>query len=158
MSKALKRVLSIIDRFETFCVEDVSMKNSAISFLNSLIVKVPQYVADWYDKTHTYNGLTDTLKLHHQTEGWLDKHDMTFNQLVQDIKRFGYVVTDDFDMVYIKAPSRWSSDELYIHLEESNGAHIYKTVFKKHADTFERQEAIKLMEDLDIKWELEEVE
>ena len=158
MNKGFKRVMDIVDRFETFCVEDVIMKESAIHFLNSLQVKVPQYVADWYDRTYIYHGVSSTLAEYNQTIKWLQEHDMTLNQLVENIERFGYVVTDDFDKVYIKAPSKWSSDELYIHLEESNGEHIYKTVFKKHADTFERQEAIKLMEDLDIKWELEEVE
>ena len=34
---------------------------------------------------------------------------------------------------------------------------MYDTVFKKFADTFERQEAIKLMKELGVDWELEEV-
>lgn len=83
---------------------------------------------------------------------------MSFNQLFNDIKRFGYVVTNDFDEVYIKAPSKWCSDELYLHLEESNGSYMYDTVFKKFADTFERQEAVELMKELGVDWELEEVE
>ena len=80
---------------------------------------------------------------------------MTFNQLVENIKRFGYVVTNDFDEVYIKAPNKWSQEELYLSV--SYDFREYELVFKKHADTFERQEAIKLMEDLGVNWELEEV-
>lgn len=81
---------------------------------------------------------------------------MTFNKLFNDIKRFGYMVTSDFDKVYIKAPDKWSEDDLYLYLEDF--PYMYHLVFKKHADTFERQEAIKLMEELGVNWELEEVE
>lgn len=152
MSKEFDNLIYIVESFEPYDWDDEKLKNQAISFLESLKVKVPQYVADWYDTT-----VSSTLKLYNQTKAWVEQRDMTLNQLTQDIKRFGYVVTNDFDKVYIKAPVQWSSDELYLHLGYSNGAYIYETVFKKHADTFERQEAIKLMEDLGIKWELEEV-
>jgi hypothetical protein len=45
-----------------------------------------------------------------------------------------------------------------LYLSVSYDFREYELVFKKQADTFERQEAIKLMEELGIKWELEEVE
>lgn len=154
MSKEFENLIYIVESFEPYDWDDEKLKNQAIRFLDSLKVKVPQYVADWYDTTQG----SGVLKLHNQTETWLKEHDMTFNQLFNDIKRFGYVVTNDFDEVYIKAPSKWCSDELYLHLEESNGSYMYDTVFKKFADTFERQEAIKLMKELGVDLELKEVE
>lgn len=156
MDVGFKRVMDIVDRFETFCVEDVTMRASALKFLESLQVKVPQYVADWYDRTYIYHGVSSTLAEYNQTIKWLEEHDMAFNQLVENIGRFGYVVTDDFDKVYIKAPDKWSQEELYLSLEY--GLREYELVYKEQANTFERQEAIKLMEDLSIKLELEEVE
>lgn len=154
MSKEFENLIYIVESFEPYDWDDEKLKGQAIRFLDSLKVKVPQYVADWYDTTQG-SGI---LKLHNQTETWLKERDMTFNQLFNDIKRFGYMVTSDFDKVYIKAPSKWCSDELYLHLEKSNGSYMYDTVFKKFADTFERQEAVELMKELGVDWELEEVE
>lgn len=154
MSKELEDAIYLLNLFEASDWKEEERQEKAIEFLKSLKVKVPQYVADWYNTTKG----SGVLKLHNQTETWLKERDMTFNQLFNDIKRFGYVVTNDFDEVYIKVPSKWCSDELYLHLEKSNGSYMYDTVFKKFADTFERQEAIKLMKDLGVNWELEEVE
>lgn len=156
MSKELEDAIYLLNLFEASDWKEEERQEKALEFLKSLKVKVPQYVADWYDTTYVYNGVGSLSKLHNQTEEWIEEHDMTFNQLFNDIKRFGYVVTNDFDEVYIKAPSKWCSDELYLHLEKSHGSYMYDTVFKKFADTFERQEAIKLMEELGVNWELEE--
>lgn len=156
MSKELEDAIYLLNLFEASDWKEEERQDKALEFLKSLKVKVPQYVADWYNATHVDGS--GVLKLHNQTKTWLEERDMTFNQLFNDIKRFGYVVTNDFDEVYIKAPSKWCSDELYLHLEESNGSYMYDTVFKKFADTFERQEAIRLMKDLGVDWELEEVE
>lgn len=47
---------------------------------------------------------------------------------------------------------------LYLLLEDSDEDCNYGfTSVSRLADTFERQEAIKLMEDLGVNWELEEV-
>lgn len=151
MSKEFENLIYIVDSFEPYDWDDERLKNQAVSFLESLKVKVPQYVADWYD---TAQG-SDVLKLHNLTETWLKERNMTFNQVFNDIKRFGYVVTNDFDKVYIKAPDKWGEDNLYLYLEDF--PYMYKLVFKKQANTFERQEAIKLMEELGVNWELEEV-
>lgn len=152
MSKELEDAIYLLNLFEASDWKEEERQEKAIEFLKSLKVKVPQYVADWYNTTQG----SGVLKLHNQTETWLEEHDMTFNQLFNDIKRFGYVVTNDFDEVYIKAPSKWCSDELYLSV--SYDFHEYELVFKKQADTFERQEAIKLMKELGVDWELEEVE
>lgn len=151
MSKEFENLIYIVESFEPYDWDDEKLKSQAIRFLDSLKVKVPQYVADWYD-TNQGSGI---LKLHNQTETWLKERDITFNQLFNDIKRFGYMVTSDFDKVYIKAPEKWGEDDLYLYLEDF--PYMYKLVFKKHANTFERQEAIKLMKDLGVDWELEEV-
>ena len=61
MNQGFKRVMDIVDRFETFCVEDVTMKDSAIHFLNSLQVKVPKFIADWYEE-NSYHGVYDMIR------------------------------------------------------------------------------------------------
>ena len=78
--------------------------------------------------------------------------------LDKDIKRFGYVVTNDFDEVRIKAPNTWGQSVYLLLLWDSDEDYSYGfTSVSRLADTFERQEAIKLMKDLGINWELEEV-
>lgn len=156
MSKELEDAIYLLNLFEASDWKDEERQEKAIEFLKSLKVKVPQYVAEWYRKTA--NG-TCTLKLQYKIEDWLEKQDMTLNQLNKDIKRFGYVVTNDFDEVRIKAPNTWGeSVYLYLRLEDSDEDYNYGfTSVSRLADTFERQEAIKLMKDLGVDWELEEV-
>lgn len=156
--KELENVIYLVNRFEPDSCDDEKLQGQAIDFLKSLKTKVPQYVADWYDTTYVYNGVGSSLKLHNQTKTWVEQRDMTINQLAQDIKRFGYVVTNDFDEVYIKAPDKWSGEPSYLCLEEFGNEYSYELMYnKKDADTFERQEAIKLMEELGVNWELVEV-
>lgn len=128
MSKELEDAIYLLNLFEASDWKEEEKQEKALDYLKSLKVKVPQYVADWYRATHVEGS--GILKLHNQTKAWLEERDMSFNQLFNDIKRFGYVVTNDFDEVYIKAPSKWCSDELYLHLEESNGSYMYDIVFK----------------------------
>lgn len=153
MSKELEDAIYLLNLFEASDWKEEERQEKALEFLKSLKVKVPQYVADWYRTTHIEGS--GTLKLYNQTDTWLNEHDMTFNQLVENIKRFGYVVTNDFDEVYIKAPNKWSQEELYLSV--SYDFHEYELVFKKQADTFERQEAIKLMKELGVDWEIVKV-
>ena len=156
--KELENVIYLLNLFEASDWKEEEKQEKALDFLKSLKVKVPQYAADWYDTTYVYNGVGSSLKLHNQTKTWVEQRDMTLNQLVQDIKRFGYVVTNDFDEVYIKAPDKWSGEPSYLCLEEFGDEYSYELMYsKKDADTFERQEAIKLMEELGVNWELVEV-
>lgn len=104
MSKELEDAIYLLNLFEASDWKEEERQDKALKFLKSLKVKVPQYVADWYRTTHIEGS--GTLKLYNQTNTWLNEHDMTFNQLVENIKRFGYVVTNDFDEVYIKAPNK----------------------------------------------------
>ena len=156
--KELENVIYLVNQFDANSWDDEKRQGQALDFLKSLQIKVPQYVADWYDTTYVYNGVGSSLKLHNQTKTWVEQRDMTLGQLAQDIKRFGYVVTNDFDEVYIKAPDKWSGEPSYLCLEEFGDEYSYELMYsKKDADTFERQEAIKLMEELGIYWELVEV-
>lgn len=157
MSKELEDAIYLLNLFEASDWKEENKQEKALEFLNSLKVKVPQYVIDWYRKKA--NG-TCTLSLQYKVEDWLEQQDMTFNQLDKDIKRFGYVVTNDFDEVRIKAPNTWGeSVYLYLLLEDLDEDYRYGfTSVSRLADTFNRQEAIKLMKDLGVDWELEEVE
>lgn len=156
MSKELEDAIYLLNLFEASDWKEEERQEKALEFLKSLKVKVPQYVAEWYRKTA--NG-TRTLKLQYKIEDWLEKQDITLNQLNKDIKRFGYVVTNDFDEVRIKAPNTWGeSVYLYLLLEDSDEDYNYGfTSVSRLADIFERQEAVKLMEELGVDWELEEV-
>ena len=157
MSKELEDAIYLLNLFEASDWKEENKQEKALEFLNSLKVKVPQYVIDWYRKKA--NG-TCTLSLQYKVEDWLEQQDMTFNQLDKDIKRFGYVVTNDFDEVRIQAPNTWGeSVYLYLLLEDLDEDYRYGfTSVSRLADTFNRQEAIKLMKDLGVDWELEEVE
>lgn len=89
MSKELEDAIYLLNLFEASDWKEEERQDKALEFLKSLKVKVPQYVADWYDTTYVYNGVGSSLKLHNQTKTWAEQRDMTLSQLVQDIKRFG---------------------------------------------------------------------
>ncbi len=57
--------------------------------------------------------------------------------------------------MYIKAPDKWSGEPSYLCPEEFGDEYVAELMYNtKDADTFERQEAIKLMEELGVNWEL----
>ena len=79
MSKELEDAIYLLNLFEASDWKEEERQEKAIEFLESLKVKVPQYVADWYDTTYVYNGVGSSLKLHNQTKSWVEQRDMTIN-------------------------------------------------------------------------------
>lgn len=60
MSKELEDAIYLLNLFEASDWKEEERQEKAIEFLKSLKVKVPQYVADWYNTTQG----SGVLKLH----------------------------------------------------------------------------------------------
>ena len=60
MSKELEDAIYLLNLFEASDWKEEERQDKALEFLKSLKVKVPQYVADWYEDT-IEKGLCDTI-------------------------------------------------------------------------------------------------